>query len=300
MAVSAGSSPAVGTTVRAVSVGWIARTLETVGWLTAGSIGLLLLTLALGWNGFALLATTQALTPYAVVLSALIAAIALTAGAHRLAVTAGVVAVVGLGLTTPLVFPAVRRRRDPPHSRLSSRRSTSCSATRRSARPPMISWNATSTPSCSPSTRASIAMHSAPTRWLRSSRIASSAQADSQWHFTVEPTAARRTGSRWTGSRRSRSRRPVPHDDRSHHVHSRWPDAPDRVLLTDAPVRFRRMAERPRTVCSTGCNDERSDADHRRLQRHLLASGLSRSARYRFHRCPLSARTRALHVVADR
>jgi endonuclease/exonuclease/phosphatase (EEP) superfamily protein YafD len=89
-----------------VSCGWIARSLEVVGWLTVGSIGLLLLTQALGPDGFAFLATAQALLPYAVATTVVIAALAHGTSAHRLAVLASVVGAVGLGLVAPLVFPS--------------------------------------------------------------------------------------------------------------------------------------------------------------------------------------------------
>lgn len=64
-----------------------------------------MLTQAVGWDGFRLVATLQSLTPYSIPLIALVATIAVFAGRRSLALVTGCVGVATLLLSLPIVFP---------------------------------------------------------------------------------------------------------------------------------------------------------------------------------------------------
>ena len=72
-----------------------------------------MLTQAFGWNGFKLVATLQALTPYTILGLVPLAGLACWTRADRLAVTASAIGVGGLILAAPLVFTPDRPTPDP-------------------------------------------------------------------------------------------------------------------------------------------------------------------------------------------
>jgi endonuclease/exonuclease/phosphatase (EEP) superfamily protein YafD len=80
------------------------RACVLLGWLFAAAAGVLMITQTFGWNGFKLVATAQALTPYVLLGLIPLAGIACWAHADRLAVTSSLIGVGGLILASPLVF----------------------------------------------------------------------------------------------------------------------------------------------------------------------------------------------------
>ncbi len=76
------------------------------GWLVTGLVGVVMLSQMFGWNGTTLVATLQALTPYAIVAVAATAAAACWASADRLAVTSSLVGIGGLILAAPVALPS--------------------------------------------------------------------------------------------------------------------------------------------------------------------------------------------------
>jgi len=89
--------------VSAGHLGW--RALELIGWGAVAGVGLVMITQALGWDGFRLVATLQSLTPYGLPPVALVAAIAVWRSRDALAATAAAVGIAVLVLATPIVFP---------------------------------------------------------------------------------------------------------------------------------------------------------------------------------------------------
>ncbi|MFK8023752.1 MAG: endonuclease/exonuclease/phosphatase family protein [Ilumatobacter sp.] len=84
------------------------RVFEATGWLVTASVGLVLLTQTLGWEGGTLIAVLQALTPIGLVAAIAVAAIAALSRSHLLALGSGAVVVGLLVLSIPLAFPADR------------------------------------------------------------------------------------------------------------------------------------------------------------------------------------------------
>ncbi len=75
-----------------------------------------MLTQTFGWNGFKIVATAQALTPYVLLAVVPVAGIACWSNANRLAVTSSLVGVSGMILAAPLVFAPARPAADPAAS----------------------------------------------------------------------------------------------------------------------------------------------------------------------------------------
>jgi len=83
------------------------------GWLLAAAAGSVMLTQAVGWNGFTQVAALQALTPYVLVGLVPLAGVACWAHADRLAVVAALAGVGGLVLAAPVVFTPDQPAPDP-------------------------------------------------------------------------------------------------------------------------------------------------------------------------------------------
>jgi endonuclease/exonuclease/phosphatase (EEP) superfamily protein YafD len=96
-----------------VESGGLRRAWELAGWLATAVAGLLMLTQTFGWNGFELVATVQALTPYVLLAVVPVAIVACWSNADRLAVTSSLVGVSGMILAAPLVFAPDRPAPDP-------------------------------------------------------------------------------------------------------------------------------------------------------------------------------------------
>ncbi len=80
--------------------------LRLIGWLVVGAVGGLMLTQAFGWSGAPFVAVLQSLTPYLIVATAPIAIVATRRRQYRLGFTAGLIAVSGVLMAGPLIFPA--------------------------------------------------------------------------------------------------------------------------------------------------------------------------------------------------
>ncbi|MGA9279308.1 endonuclease/exonuclease/phosphatase family protein [Ilumatobacter sp.] len=82
------------------------RVAELVGWSAVAGVGTVMLTQAWGIDGFGLVATAQALTPFGIPVVALVAAGAAWRRSHALAVASAAVGISALLLAAPIVFPA--------------------------------------------------------------------------------------------------------------------------------------------------------------------------------------------------
>jgi endonuclease/exonuclease/phosphatase (EEP) superfamily protein YafD len=102
-----------------VKLASLERVTELLGWLATASAGGLLMTQAVGWNGFALLAALHALTPYLLAVTIPVAGVASWRKRHGLAITSSFVGLGALLLAWPLVFASDLPAPDPNGTEIS-------------------------------------------------------------------------------------------------------------------------------------------------------------------------------------
>ncbi len=86
------------------STGGAERALRPVGWLVVAAVGAIMLTQATGWAGTRSVAVLQSLTPYGIVVLAIVAVVAVVRREYRVGFAAAAIGFSGVLLAAPLVF----------------------------------------------------------------------------------------------------------------------------------------------------------------------------------------------------